>query len=352
MRWAERTGDALHIARMHQALSVCDAQRGRLDSAIAHGRAWGDAARAADDPRIRATANWPLLNPLLSRGDIAELRRVAQLQLGLTRDHPDAGMREWGISARAEAALSVADAEQYDGSLARARELYLGVLESARRIEQPEWEIVACQRLAQVGLASGDRELATTGLQRCTELAERLGRMSRLGAAAQLGICLMLDGKFEAARDALDAAFDTDKDRFDAWQPNGVLLVSALLGCGDVERAERLAETSLARCLEIGARTPAMAEALALSRVLRARAGVAAGERIEELLRLVERLIAETGARNLSPCVALERAELCGLRGDAEGRVAQLREARAGFARMEAASRVREMDRALDAASR
>ena len=92
--------------------------------------------------------------------------------------------------------------------------------------------------------------------------------------------------------------------------------------------------------------------ALMLSSVLRARDGAAAAERIEELAKLADRLIAETGARNLSAWVEVERAELCGLRGDSAGRVARLHAAREIFARMDATIRVRELDRALESAPR
>jgi hypothetical protein len=92
--------------------------------------------------------------------------------------------------------------------------------------------------------------------------------------------------------------------------------------------------------------------ALLLSSILRVRSGVAAVDRIEKLAKLADGLIAETGARNLSAWVELERAELCGLRGDAAGRVARLRAAREMFARMDARLRVREMDRALESAPR
>jgi hypothetical protein len=111
-----------------------------------------------------------------------------------------------------------------------------------------------------------------------------------------------------------------------------------------------LAQKSLERCLEIGARLRAVELALVASRALRARSAAAAAVRIEELLALGERLIAETGARNFSGRLELERAELCALHGDTEERRAHLRAARDHFARMEAPLRVREAERALDLA--
>jgi class 3 adenylate cyclase/tetratricopeptide (TPR) repeat protein len=348
-RWAERASDPLLVGRMHQAMSVSDIDRGRIESAIRHAEVWGDAAQAAEDPRIRCTANWPLLWPLFIRGDLAELRRVAQLQVELTRDHPDAGVREWGISAQTDAFVQLATAERYDGSLARARELYSQVLEIARRTGEPEWETVACAGLAEIGLTTRDAELAGTGLQRCSEISEQLGETARASARMQLCTHLLLTGRIADAHAALGEAFEgPSASRF---RRPGVF-ADILLASGEAERAARELERALEECLEGGFRLQAVEAALALSSALRARSGAAAADRIEALAKLADGLIEETGARNLSPLVALERAELCALRGDTEGRYARLREARAGFARMGAPARVREIDERLGGATR
>ncbi len=348
-RWAERAGDALMVGRMHQAMSVFETERCRLESALSYAKVWGVAARASVDPRVRATASWPLLMPLQLRGELAELRRLSEDQLELTRDHPDVGFREWRNGARGLALMHLVFAERYDGSHARARDLCLQGVELSRSIGDAECEAYLYTALGGVGFVGGDAELSGTGLSRCIELSERLGELHRVAVQAQLGGHLLLSGDVDAARDTLEQAYPRSASvaRYMATEISYVFAAS-LLAAGDTARAERVAQESLDLCLEIGAKPNAAQVAPMLSSVLRARHGAAAADRVEELAKLADRLISETGARNLSAWVELERAELCGLRGDAAGRVAHLRSAREIFARMDAAIRVRELDRALE----
>lgn len=60
----------------------------------------------------------------------------------------------------------------------------------------------------------------------------------------------------------------------------------------------------------------------------------AAAPRIEEVLATADRLIAETGACNLTPFVLVERAALAELRGDARAQEAHLRHAHDAFTQM------------------
>jgi hypothetical protein len=85
----------------------------------------------------------------------------------------------------------------------------------------------------------------------------------------------------------------------------------------------------------------AIEAAVALAAALRAETGVTAATRIEEVLATAERLVAETGGRNLTPFVLVERAGLARLRGDVRGRETCLRQAGELFTRMGATGRAR-----------
>jgi len=85
-----------------------------------------------------------------------------------------------------------------------------------------------------------------------------------------------------------------------------------------------------------------------LSAALRAETGLAAAARIDEVLATADRLIAETGARNLSAFVLVERAALAELRGDARQQEAHLRRAHEAFVQMGATGRARETAAALE----
>ena len=102
-----------------------------------------------------------------------------------------------------------------------------------------------------------------------------------------------------------------------------------------------IAEDTLTSCLEIGARP------VAIEAALRVDTGVPAAARIDEVLATADRLIAETGACNLTPFVLVERAALSALRGDARQQEAHLRRAHEAFTRMGATGRARQTAAAL-----
>jgi hypothetical protein len=128
-------------------------------------------------------------------------------------------------------------------------------------------------------------------------------------------------------------------------------LAQACLAAGDAERARAIAEETMTKCLEIGARPVAIEAAVTLSAALRAETGLAAAPRIEEALATAERLIAEVGARNLTPFVLVERAALAALRCDAAEETTHLRRAHEEFTRMGATGRARATAAALDRAT-
>jgi len=124
-------------------------------------------------------------------------------------------------------------------------------------------------------------------------------------------------------------------------------LAQAWLAAGDPTRARAIAEDTLTNCLEIGARLFAIEAAVALSAALRAETGIAAAPRIDEVLATADRLIAETGARNLTPFVLMERAALSEFRGDAREQEAHLRRAHEAFTQMGATGRAHQTAAAL-----
>jgi hypothetical protein len=93
-------------------------------------------------------------------------------------------------------------------------------------------------------------------------------------------------------------------------------LGQAHLDSGEVVRARQLATKAFADCVDAGARVAGIVAAATLAAALRAEAGLAAAARIEEVSATADRLIADTGARNLSSRVSMERAALAELRGD------------------------------------
>jgi len=186
------------------------------------------------------------LMPLQLRGELADLRRLSEDQLELTRDHPDAGIREWRVGARGFALMHLAFAERYDGSHARARDLLLQAVELSRSIGDVECEVLVCAALGSLGFVAGDAVLTGTGLSRCIEISERLGEFQRVCAQAQLGGHLLQSGDVDAARDTLEQAYSRSGSVL-RHMAIGIayIFAASLLAAGDTARAERVAQESL-----------------------------------------------------------------------------------------------------------
>jgi hypothetical protein len=131
---------------------------------------------------------------------------------------------------------------------------------------------------------------------------------------------------------ALDALEEERRLRGDIHDPYGESwllqgLAAAHLGLGHAQAALGLAEEAVALAREHRWPYPETVASLTLSRILRSVHGRTAAERIADLARRVESIIAETGMVAFRPFVEVEGAELAGVLGDSRGRRAKLGEA-------------------------
>jgi hypothetical protein len=152
-----------------------------------------------------------------------------------------------------------------------------------------------------------------------------------------------LTGETAAATEAIEHAESLSSA---AELPRLVLMrvrSRARLATGDFAGARVDAEQVFDRSLEVGARIEAAEAALALSAAIRAQGDASEIARIEDVLATADRLIAETGARNLAPLVLLERAALLTRIEDASPRRDLFQQALDAFTRMGAGGRVREI---------
>jgi adenylate cyclase len=349
LAWAARTNDTLWAGRLHQAMSVFEACNNRVDAALRHAAEWERVARALPDADRRACALWPTLAPYLTRGDLAMTRTNCVQQIAWTGEHPDWGMRDWGISALGDALARLAAVELMDGAFEQARTLVERAIDQTRRVKDLEGEVLAITTLGDLGFLAGEPDLARAAVEQGVRMSECQGEVSLQGAHGRLGRQLLLDGRPAEAVDALEHALSFCSDGNRAVEPwLRQALAEAWLAAGDPARARGIAEDTLTSCLEIGARPVAIEAALVLSAALRADAGVAAAARIDEVLATADRLIAETGACNLTAFVLVERAVLWELRGDARQQEAYLRRAHEAFTRMGATGRARQTAAALE----
>ncbi|HXQ21536.1 MAG TPA: hypothetical protein VN812_07675 [Candidatus Acidoferrales bacterium] len=190
--------------------------------------------------------------------------------------------------------------------------------------------------------------------------AQRRRRPARAGARRQRlfsharprippGCAGRLDGQAAKAAEALEYAQSFSKDGNRTQEPFiAQALAQARLEAGEPARARAMAETARDDCLEIGARVCAIDSALVLSAALRGEMGLGAAARIDDVLPTADRLIAETGACNMTAFVLVERAALSELRGEAQQRKAYLRDALEGFSRMGATGHAARLTRELN----
>jgi hypothetical protein len=335
---------------MHQVIAVHESQDMHIDSALEHAAAFERTVREASDPELRAMAYWPSLAPLLSRGDLSEARARSAAQLEWTRENVAWGVRDWGFSAHVGALFSLGSLERFDGSLVRARELLERGVEVARGTGDFEFEGMCFGTLASLACSAGEPERGRVFAHRHVKLAERSAASFRAHAHIGLSEVLALAGETEAAIDALEHG-----EALSSWTnelqllPGKLVRAQAWLAAGEITRARAEAEQVFTRSLELGARLHAVEAALILSAAIRTQGDPSDSPQVESVLGTAERLIAETGARNFSPLVLLERAASLLSEADAPARRALLARALAEFTRMGATGRLRQVELMLGA---
>ena len=349
LRWAEASGDPVGVALLHQAVSVADANQLRLDSALEHAAAFAESIRDASDPELRSMAPWPSLVPLRLQGRLSEHQALAETLAEQTRENVEWGVRLWA-STHVGALMELGMGGTLWDSLPRARGHVERGAEIARRIGDAESESWCCQVLVHLACVAGEVEHGRAIVQRGFELADQLGTaMARLMAQTGLAELLLASGAIDEAVVAIEEAAAIAAPAVQRLLQVEFLRIRAQLASGDGSGARAGAEAALANLLDLGVRTGAADMALTLAAALRAEGRPDAPQRIEEALATAERLIAETGARNLAPLLLLERAALLMRDEDAERRRDLLRRAHDAFVEMDAPARAREIARALDA---
>ena len=157
---------------------------------------------------------------------------------------------------------------------------------------------------------------------RGVELAEKLGSpYSHAASYLRLGIALAMAEKWPEALETLEHGLATARERstcletaprFLAW------LAEAAQATGDPERARSLSGEAVEAARRVRSPYETTFALLARARVLRQQVGAAEAPAIREALLEAQAGVDESGARNLSPLILLERAEiarLCGARG-------------------------------------
>jgi hypothetical protein len=144
------------------------------------------------------------------------------------------------------------------------------------------------------------------------------------------------------------------RERGTAREGEARLLATVAEACtitGDLRRALHLAEEAVEIAMRRGTRRCEIDACLALERALRARGDAASLGRARDALAQVDALADSTRAPNWRHVAELERASIAAAAGDAAARARHLRAALAGFEKIEAEYRVRQIRALLSAPS-
>jgi tetratricopeptide (TPR) repeat protein len=197
--------------------------------------------------------------------------------------------------------------------------------------------------------AAAARDHARSALETAEKSATPQARF--MGPFA-LGVAHRLNAEWNESVAALEEALRAATSGVNRGFEGGVRaeLARALLGRGDLDRAEHEAQTGItvaraqhSRCDEIRAH-------LALARTQLRRADAAALARVEQALLRAQELIDETSAQAYQPELHECRAHLARLRGDALAARREIEEARRLYAEMGATAQVERLAKDLEVA--
>jgi class 3 adenylate cyclase/tetratricopeptide (TPR) repeat protein len=191
--------------------------------------------------------------------------------------------------------------------------------------------------------ACADVAAARARARRALETGEKaITPQSSMVGRVVFGIAHRLDGRWDesvaALEDPLRAATTGANREIEGWIRTE--LAEALLGRGEVDRAEQEAETAVTVARAQHSRCDEARANLTLARILLRRADAAALARAEQALGRAQELIDETSARRFQPDVHECRAHLARLRGDHLAAEHEIEEARRLYTEMGSTAQV------------
>jgi tetratricopeptide (TPR) repeat protein len=286
---------------MYQAMAVAVANRGSLDAAIAHGQNWQRIAATLPQDDRRTVKNWPLVNPMYRQGRLDELRILCEWQVQETREHPEWGMRDWHVSAFADAVSTLGLVEALQGHPQQGADLAQQAIDAARSVPELEGESWGLLRRMEIDLMMDDVEHARRLVPRLIEIDERIGSLTtRSWMHINLGRLLLHEERPDDARESLMIAEEMCSKFYRSDRSDAVTgLAQCSLALGESERAVALAEEALQEATEMGASLFALRAALTLAESLRA--SDAEPKLVHRALDKAESLIRQTGAVSYEP---------------------------------------------------
>jgi ATP/maltotriose-dependent transcriptional regulator MalT len=287
-------------------------------------------------------------------GPVDRARERADELVAFARAHGDLAAPFGGEDLLALVVGFQALLEVQSGSVARAREILGEAQQLARERGLVESEGWTAMFVGWNEWIDGDAERAVSYCRRALELAERIGSpFSIAWGLGSLAQALTHAGSSEALEVA-ERSLALCRERGTVREGEARLLATLAEACvitGDLPRAFRLAEEAIEFARQRGTRRCEFDAWLALARALRAHGDAGSLEGARKALAEVDALADATRAPNWRCVAELERAGIAAVAGDTAARERHLRAALAGFEKIDAEYRVRQIRVLLSASA-
>ena len=348
---AEESGDVATLAALYGSYAgVLGIAGGYSDERVFYSR---EAVRLADqteDQSLQLAEFSYLAFACVLAGRLTEGIEVCETALQRLPSDPALGREFTGYSPW----LGLLCAQAWLLSRLGRLEEAAAVCERAEHLarEHGDDEVLTWLQLPRIEMAVrfADSGVADERSRSASETAEKSATpQTRMAALLILGIARRLNGQWEESVMALEEAqreVNSGANRmFEGWV--GSELARALLGRGELDRAEQEAQAAVkvareqySRCDEIGAH-------LALAHTQFRRGDGASLARVEQALRRAQELIDEFSAQAYRPEVHECRARLATLGGDTPAAEREIEEARRLYAEMGATAQVERLAQEL-----
>ncbi|MFT4571285.1 MAG: class 3 adenylate cyclase/tetratricopeptide (TPR) repeat protein [Hyphomicrobiaceae bacterium] len=348
---AQEAGDTLALSALHGTYAAAQGLvGGKMLGYLHHGREATRLAERTDDQGLQLAARSFLAWACLFSGRLSEGLQSCATVYERLPDNPTLGRDFSGYSPYS----SILSAEGW--MLAR-----MGRLDEAAAICERGFELASSLgdveistwvRAPQVEIAAsrGDAVVAWNLALRARETAEKSSTPQSLAVASiSLGIAHRLQSEWADAVAVLDDAVASivagTNRMFESWVRSE--LSRSLLECGELDRAEREAQSAVSIAKEQSARSEEARAYIAVARTKLRRGGEAVLAIAENALGQSVLLIEETGAEAYLPELHECRAELARLRGDATMATIEIAEAQRLYSKMSAPLQVERLQRQL-----
>jgi adenylate cyclase len=350
---AEENGDVRTLAVLHGAYGgVLGVMGGGSDEYLRYSREATRLADQTEDQGLRLVARVFLVSACLTACRLAEGIDVCNTVCQRLPADPTLGAEFTGYSPLLEILAVQAWMLCLLGRLNEAT----AVCERAEPLARSQGEnevllwLQAGVRL-ELDVIFANAAAARDHARRALELGEKLANPgARLQALLVLGTAHRLNTQWDEAvavlQETVSAAVSRVYRVYESWARAG--LAEALLGRGDLDRAEHEAQAAVTVAHMLHFRREEIRANLALARTQLRRADTQALARVEQALVRAQELIDETGARLCQPEVHECRAQLARLRGDTPAVRRELDAARGLYAEMGATAQVERLAKEMD----